>query len=73
MVSVSYFHIMRKSFRYVLYLMVGFLIYQVIDSGETSLSHTEVKNTLIIAMIVVFVLLLIVRVIKQRYDNNGEE
>ncbi|WP_420577133.1 hypothetical protein [Ekhidna sp.] len=64
---------MRKSFRYVLYLMVGFLIYQVIDSGETSLSHTEVKNTLIIAMIVVFVLLLIVRVIKQRYDDRSDK
>ncbi|WP_424963180.1 hypothetical protein [Ekhidna sp.] len=64
---------MRKSFRYVLYLMVGFLIYQVIDSGETSFTHKEVKNTLVIAMIVVFVLLLIVRVIKQRYDDNGDE
>ncbi|MEQ6167823.1 hypothetical protein AAOE16_11580 [Ekhidna sp. MALMAid0563] len=64
---------MRKSFRYVLYLMVGFLIYQVIDSGETGFTHDEVKNSLIIAMIAVFVLLLIVRVIKQRYDNNGKD
>lgn len=64
---------MRKSFRYVLYLMVGFLIYQVIDSGETDFTHEEVKNTLLIVMVVVFVLLLIVRVIKQRYDNNGED
>jgi hypothetical protein len=53
--------------------MVGFLIYQVIDSGETGFTHDEVKKTLIIAMIAVFVLLLIVRVIKQRYDNNGED
>lgn len=64
---------MRKSFRYVLYIMVGFLIYQVIDSGESGFTHEEVKNTLVIAMIVVFVLLLIVRVIKQRYDDRGEE
>lgn len=53
--------------------MFGFLIYQVIDSGETSLTHTEVKNTLIIAMVAVFVLLLIVRVIKQRYDNGDAD
>lgn len=53
--------------------MIGFLIYQIIDSGETGLSHTEVKNTLIIAMIAVFVLLLIVRVIKQRYDDKRDE
>ena len=53
--------------------MVGFLIYQVIDSGETGFTHDEVKNSLIIAMIAVFVLLLIVRVIKQRYDNNGKD
>ncbi|WP_370089104.1 hypothetical protein [Ekhidna sp.] len=61
---------MRKPFRYVLYMMVGFLIYQIIDSGETGFSHTEVKNTLIIVMVAVFVLLLIVRVIKQRYDDR---
>ncbi|MEO9872640.1 hypothetical protein [Ekhidna sp.] len=64
---------MKKSFRYVLYLMIGFLIYQIIDSGETGFSHSEVKNTLIIGMVIVFVLLLIVRVIKQRYDNGDEE
>ncbi len=61
---------MRKPFRYVLYIMVGFLIYQVIDSGETGFTHSEVKNTLVIAMIGVFVLLLIVRVIKSRYDDR---
>ncbi|WP_425390209.1 hypothetical protein [Ekhidna sp.] len=64
---------MRKSFRYVLYIMVGFLIYQVIDSGESGFTHQEVKNTLVIAMITVFVLLLIVRVIKSRYDDRGKE
>jgi len=64
---------MRKSFRYVLYIMVGFLIYQVIDSGEAGFTHTEVKNTLIIAMVVVFILLLIVRVIKQRYDDGNSD
>lgn len=64
---------MRRSFRFVLYLMIGFLIYQVIESGETTITHSEVKNTLIIAMVAVFVLLLIVRVIKQRYDDrNGD-
>ncbi|MEQ9468619.1 MAG: hypothetical protein RLN88_14515 [Ekhidna sp.] len=64
---------MRKPFRYLLYIMIGFLIYQVINSGETGLTHKEVKNTLVISMIVVFVLLMIVRVIKSRYDDKGEE
>lgn len=64
---------MRKSFRYVLYIMIGFLMYQIINSGETGFTHKEVKNTLVIGMIVVFVLLLIVRVIKQRYDDGSEE
>ncbi|WP_420316650.1 hypothetical protein [Ekhidna sp.] len=63
---------MRKPFRYFLYIMVGFLIYQVIDSGETGFTHKEVKNTLIIAMIAVFILLLIVRVIKSKYDNKDD-
>jgi len=64
---------MRRSFRFVLYIMIGFLIYEVIQSGEARVTHSQVKNTLLIAMIVVFVLLLIVRVIKQRYDDGSEE
>ena len=64
---------MRRSFRFVLYIMIGFLIYEVIQSGDAGVTHSQVKNTLLIAMIVVFVLLLIVRVIKQRYDDGSEE
>lgn len=67
-----YFHLMRKSFRYVLYVVVGFMIYQIIDSGETTYTHSEVKNTLIIAMIVVFVLLIVVRIAKQRYEDDDK-
>ena len=62
---------MRKPFRFVLYIMIGFIIYQVIDSGETGVTHGEAKNVLIIGIIVVFVLLVIVRGIKQRYDDKG--
>ena len=64
---------MKKSSRYVLYLVLGFIIYQVIDSGETSLTHKDARNTLIIAIVVVFILLLIVRAIKSRYDNEDKE
>lgn len=64
---------MRKPFRYLLYIVLGFIIYQIIDSGEAGFTHKEVKNTLVIAMIAVFVLLLIVRVIKSRYDDRDEE
>ncbi|WP_421764261.1 hypothetical protein [Ekhidna sp.] len=64
---------MRAPFRYVLYIVIGFLIYQIIDSGETGFTHSEVKTTLIIGMVIVFILLLIVRIIKNRYDNRGEE
>lgn len=63
---------MRKSFRYALYLITGFLIYQVIDSGETTITHEEVKKTLIVGIVVMFILLLIVRVIKQRYEEKDK-
>jgi len=53
--------------------MIGFLIYQIIESGETSLTHGEVKNTLIIGIIVVFVLLVIVRGMKQRYEDKDDK
>lgn len=66
------FDCMRKPFRYVLYIVIGFLIYQIIDSGETSVTHGEVKNTLIIGIVVVFVLLVVVRAIKQRYEDRDE-
>ncbi len=62
---------MKKPFRYALYVLIGFIIYQVIDSGETSLTHDDAKKTLIIGMAVVFVLLLIVRTMKKRYDDKG--
>lgn len=60
---------MRRPVRYAMYFIVGFLIYQIIDSGETSFTHQEARNLLLGAIIVVFVLLLIVRVIKQRHDK----
>ncbi len=64
---------MRKSSRYVLYLVLGFIIYQIIDSGATSITHQDARNTLIIAIVVVFIPLLVVRVIKNRYkDGEGE-
>ena len=61
---------MRKPIRFVLYIMIGFIMYQIIDSGETTVTHGEVKNVLIISILVVFVLLMIVRVIKQRHEDN---
>lgn len=61
---------MRSPYRYVLYFLIGFLIYQVIDSGETTVTHQDARDTLIIALIAVFVLLLVVRVIKRRYDKD---
>lgn len=63
---------MRRSFRFTLYIIIGFLIYQVIDSGESTFTHGEVKNTLLIAMVVVFVLLIIVRILKQKYEDKDE-
>jgi hypothetical protein len=60
---------MRRPARYAIYFIVGFLIYKIIDSGETSLTHQDARNWLIGAIVVVFGLLLIVRVIKQRYDK----
>jgi len=50
--------------------MIGFIMYQIIDSGETTVTHGEVKNVLIISILVVFALLMIVRVIKQRHEDN---
>ncbi|MEM7299437.1 MAG: hypothetical protein AAF391_14360 [Bacteroidota bacterium] len=61
---------MRRPFRYVIYIMIGFLIYQIIDSGQTSFTHDEVKKTLIFGLIAVFILLVIVRIIKQRYEDR---
>lgn len=60
---------MRRPVRYAMYFIIGFLIYQVIDSGDTSVTHQDARNWLIGAIVVVFALMLIVRVIKQRYDK----
>ncbi|MEQ9405402.1 MAG: hypothetical protein RIM99_17565 [Cyclobacteriaceae bacterium] len=60
---------MKKPFRYVIYLITGFLIFQIIDSGETTVTHQDARGLLIGAIIVVFILLLVVRIIKQRYDK----
>ncbi|MEP5610883.1 MAG: hypothetical protein ABJP45_01475 [Cyclobacteriaceae bacterium] len=60
---------MRKPVRYAMYFIIGFLIYQIIDSGETTVTHQDARNWLIGAIVLVFGLLLIVRVIKQRYDK----
>ncbi len=72
MIGVFYFHIMRKPFRYVIYLVIGFVIYQMIDSGQAGFTHQEVRNTLIITLVVVFILLVMVRIIKQRYDDKED-
>ena len=61
---------MRKPIRFVLYIVLGFVIYQIIDEGGTSVTHDEVKNGLLISIVVVFALLLVVRVIKQRYEDK---
>jgi len=58
--------------RFIMYLLIGVIIYQVIDSGETTVTHGEVKNTLIISILVVFALLLVVRSIKKRYEDRDE-
>ena len=63
---------MRRSFRFVIYIMIGFLIYQIIQSGESGITYDQVKKTLLIAMVIVFVLLIIVRSIKQRYDDGDD-
>ncbi|MEP1094075.1 MAG: hypothetical protein ABJG78_03145 [Cyclobacteriaceae bacterium] len=60
---------MRKPVRYAMYFIIGFLIYQIIDSGETTFTHQDARNWLIGSVVIVFGLLLIVRVIKQRYDK----
>ena len=70
MIGVSYFHAMRKSFRYVIYMVIGFIMYQMIDSDQTSFTHEEVRRTLIISIVVIFILLVIIRIIKQRYDGG---
>ncbi len=65
----EYLWIMKRPYRYVIYLVIGFLIYQIIDSGETSVTYDDARTALIIGLIVVFILLLIVRVIKKRYED----
>lgn len=60
---------MKKPFRYMIYLVVGFLIFQIIDSGETSVSHQDARNWLIGGIVVIFILLIVVRIIKQRYEK----
>lgn len=64
---------MKKPIRYGLYVVIGLIIYQVVDSGETSLTHEDAKKALIVGMAVVFVLLLIIRVMKKRYDDGSGE
>ena len=60
---------MKKPFRYVIYLIIGFLIFQIIDSGETSVTYEDTRSLLIGAIIVIFILLVVVWIIKQRYDK----
>ena len=63
---------MRKPFRYILYFVFGFMIYQIIDSGATGLTHQDARNTLAIGIVVVFVLMMIIKVIKNKYGGGGE-
>ncbi len=61
---------MKTPFKYVIYLAIGFIIYQVIESGKTSLTYEGTRTTLIVGILVVFILLMIVRVIKKRYEDK---
>ena len=57
---------MKTPLRYLVYLIIGWAIFELIESGAVPFSYKEARSTLIIAILVVFILLLIVRVIKQR-------
>lgn len=61
---------MKRSFRYVIYMVIGVLIYQLIESGNTSFTREELRDSLAIAIIGIFALLLIIRVIKNRTGEN---
>ncbi len=63
---------MKRSFRYVLYMLIGVLLYQLIESGNTSFSREQLRDGLAIAIIGIFALLLVVRVIKNRSGENDQ-
>ncbi|MDW3197427.1 MAG: hypothetical protein R8G66_33930 [Cytophagales bacterium] len=63
---------MKKSFRYVLYILIGVLLYQLIESGNTSFTREELRDGLAIAIIGIFALLLVVRVMKNRTGKNDQ-
>lgn len=61
---------MKKYIRYAIYMLIGVLLYEAIESGHTSFSKEQLRNGLAIAIIVIFILLLVVRLIKERYDRE---
>ncbi len=63
---------MKKSIRYVIYLLIGVLLYQLIESGNTSFTREQLRDGLALAIIGIFALLLIVRVFKNRGDKNDQ-
>lgn len=63
---------LKKYIRYVLYMVLGMLLYQAIESGHTSFTREELRNGLAIAILVIFALLLIIRVIKQRHNKEND-
>ena len=60
---------MKSPFRFVIYLGLGMIIYFLIDSGETSMTHEDARKTLIFAIIGVFILLLVITIIKNRIEK----
>lgn len=63
---------MKRSFRYVIYMLIGVLLYQLIESGNTSFTREELRDGLAIAIIGIFALLLVIRVIKNRSGENDQ-
>jgi phosphate starvation-inducible membrane PsiE len=60
---------MKSPFRFIIYLVLGMVIYLIIDSDGTSFSHEDARKTLILAIVGVFALLLVVTVIKNRLEK----
>lgn len=63
---------MKRSFRYVLYMLIGVILYQLIESGNTNFTREELRDSLAILIIGIFALLLVVRVIKNRSGENDQ-
>lgn len=60
---------MKSPFRFVIYLLIGMGLYYYIQSGESEVTHEQARTALIVLIVTVFILLLIVKVIKQRHEK----